>query len=296
MTIANVVPTIWSARLLDTFERTAVYADMLTDVSAEVASDGNKVELGRITTDPTIGDYTKGTDITFQTLADAKTTLSIDQEKYWALSLDDIDAAQAKPALMEPAVGKAARKLARVFDDYVAGVLAPSSVAAANKTAMGSTAFGASSADDLGDVTDAQAKAFVLKINEVLATKIQQANWDAEVRGTISTDAAGIIRQHLIATGAGSDGLQDSVLLEGQLSRFLGIRLRIDTNMASGVLRTAGTPLLRIFASDAAYWAAQINRVEFGRHEKQFGDFAKGLMVYGAVKSPYGEKLHVIEV
>ena len=82
------------------------------------------------------GAYTRYEDINWQDATDASTTLTIDQQRYFAIQLDDLDQAQARPDIMAGYASEAVYSLQDDIDGFLAGVLA----AAANiDTNLGST-------------------------------------------------------------------------------------------------------------------------------------------------------------
>ena len=92
----NFIPTVWAARLLSALEKSLVYGQagvVNRDYEGEINQSGDTVKIGSIG-DPTIGTYTKDTDITIQALTDAEQTLLINQQKYFGFAVDDIDKIQ----------------------------------------------------------------------------------------------------------------------------------------------------------------------------------------------------------
>lgn len=123
MAITNFVPEVWAAQLLSILEKSLVYAGapcVNRDYEGEIAAYGDTVHITSIS-DVTIGDYTKDTDLTVQTLTDADRTLLIDQAKAFAFEIDDIDMRQARSggALMAEAAGRAAFGLRDAADKHV---------------------------------------------------------------------------------------------------------------------------------------------------------------------------------
>ena len=106
MSVANFIPTIWSARLLAHLDKAHVYAALVNrDYEGEIKNYGDTVKINQIG-DVTIKDYTKGKDIDDpEELSGDQNTLTIDQAKYFNFSIDDVDAAQVNPKLMDAATG-----------------------------------------------------------------------------------------------------------------------------------------------------------------------------------------------
>ena len=81
---------------------------------------GDTVKINAIG-DITINNYTKDTDMNPpQAMTDAQTMLVISQAKYYNFEVDDIDAAQAHPAVMGEATAWAAFRAADTIDQFIA--------------------------------------------------------------------------------------------------------------------------------------------------------------------------------
>ncbi len=125
MAITNFQPEIWAAQLLSVLDKSLVYAGpsvVNRDYEGEIANAGDTVHITSIG-DPTIGTYTKDTDITVQVLTDADRALLVDQQKYFAFEVDDIDKRQVQNAggLMSEAAYRAGFGLADVADRFLVG-------------------------------------------------------------------------------------------------------------------------------------------------------------------------------
>src|SRR5690349_11635768 len=122
MSLDNFNPEIWAAELNRAYERSLVYANPAVinrDYEGDIQAAGDTVRINSVG-DPTIGDYTKNTDMSaVETLTDAQATLLIDQQKYFNFAVDDIDAAQQKPKVMAEAMGRAGFGLRSSVDTYI---------------------------------------------------------------------------------------------------------------------------------------------------------------------------------
>ena len=95
MAITNFVPDLWSAKILVALRKKAVAAGLVNrDYEGEIKRMGDSVKITSIN-DVTIGSYTAHNDITWEDIDDATRSLLIDQAKYFAFELDDIERAQA---------------------------------------------------------------------------------------------------------------------------------------------------------------------------------------------------------
>lgn len=126
MAITFFQPEIWSSQILSILRKSLVFTSLTNrDYEGDIANAGDTVHIISVG-DPTIGTYTKDTDITIQVLTDADRTLLVDQQKYFAFEIDDIDMRQAASggALMAEASGRAAFGLADVADQFLASKMA----------------------------------------------------------------------------------------------------------------------------------------------------------------------------
>ena len=124
MSVANFIPTIWSARLLAHLDKAHVYAALVNrDYEGEIKNYGDTVKINQIG-DVTIKDYTKGKDIDDpEELSGDQNTLTIDQAKYFNFSIDDVDAAQVNPKLMDAAMQRSAYAMNDTTDLFLANLL-----------------------------------------------------------------------------------------------------------------------------------------------------------------------------
>src|SRR4051812_3862238 len=125
MAIRRFVPEIWSAALLVALQKRLVYAGpgvVNRDYEGEITQSGDTVRITSIS-DPTIGTYVPNvTSVAPEELTDAQRTLVVDQAKYFAFFVDDVDQRQAKGDVIPTAMQRAAYKLADQADQYVAGL------------------------------------------------------------------------------------------------------------------------------------------------------------------------------
>src|SRR5687767_8717856 len=122
MAVTNFIPDLWSSRLLVGLRKAAVAGNLVNrDYEGEIKREGDSVKITSIN-DVTIGSYTVHTDITVEDIDDATRSLLIDQAKYFAVELDDVEAAQHVKGGGSPlaqAVDNAAYQLRDVSDAFI---------------------------------------------------------------------------------------------------------------------------------------------------------------------------------
>lgn len=267
MAIDRFIPEIWAAQLLTALEKSLVFAQagiVNRDYEGEISDFGDTVRITSIS-DPTIGTYTpNSTTITPQELTDAQRTLVIDQAKYFAFKVDDVDARQARGNVMPEAMRRAAYKLRDVVDQYIAGFY--TSVPAAN---------------DLGTVSVVAATPtqFYDNVLVPLKVKLDEANVPTEGRWTVIPPwlhGRALRDDRFIRADA-------SGTTEGLRNGLVGRAAGFDILMSNNVVNSTGDDYEVLAGTDAAMsYAEQINKVEAYRPESSFSDAVKGLHLWGA--------------
>src|SRR5574337_463011 len=99
MAVDSFIPEVWNASLLTTLSKKYVFGQggiINRDYEGDISQYGDTVHIGSLT-DPTVATYTKNvTVIDPATLATTDQTLLIDQSKYFAFEVDDVDARQVR--------------------------------------------------------------------------------------------------------------------------------------------------------------------------------------------------------
>jgi len=122
MGLENFIPEVWSAKLFVRLRKNLVHASVINrDYEGEISAFGDTVRINEIGAID-VGTYTKNTAITVQNLTSAQKMLTIDQAKYFAFSVDDIDAVQTKPKVIDGAMSEAAYSIGDTIDQHIAGL------------------------------------------------------------------------------------------------------------------------------------------------------------------------------
>ncbi len=266
MSVANFIPTIWSARLLQHLDKAHVYAALLNrDYEGEIKNFGDTVKINQIG-DVTIKDYTKGTDIDDpDELTGDQLTLTIDQAKYFNFSIDDVDKAQVNPKLMDAAMQRAAYAMNDTTDKFCANLLY----------------MGVDSTNTIGDDTTPIVPTADDAYDHLvdLGTKLTEANVPSAGRWVVVPAwYHGLLLKDKRFVGNGTD--YNKALIEGgQVGVAAGFQIWLSNNTPN----TSGAKYKIIAGTNAAgSYAEQILETEAYRPEKRFSDAVKGLHVYGA--------------
>lgn len=267
MAITRFRPQIWSGLLLDATETKLVYGNpnvVNRDYEGEIAEAGDVVKITSIS-DPTVATYTpNSTVITPQELTDAQRNLVIDQSKYFAYKVDDVDAAQAKGNVMPKATQRGGYQFAKTADSFIASLY--TGVAAANAIGTVSVTTGA--------LAYTQLRLLKLKLDEADVPEDQRYVtarpwfWSLLLEETKFIDAA--------ARGDGGQTMRTGWV--GHVPT-LGFDC-LQTNQAP--LVTGDDYVVQAGHPDAITFAQQINKLEAYRPESSFSDAVKGLHLYGS--------------
>lgn len=266
MSINNFIPEIWSATLLASLKKSLVYAGpgvVNRDYEGDISNAGDTVRIISVSR-PTVATYSKGsTTISPEQLTDAQRSLIVDQSKYFAFEVDDVDKRQAASGgkLMDEAAVEAGYALADVTDQFVAGLY----------TGVDSANSITTTAITTGDL------AYTGLVN--LRTKLNQANVPLVGRYVVVPPwYYGLLLQCNLFIRANEAGT-DQGLRNGVVGRAAGF----------DVMESNNAPLITgdDYAVIAGYpgaisFAEQIAKTEAYRPQDSFGDALKGLHLYGA--------------
>lgn len=261
MSLQNFIPTIWAAEILNTFEKTHVLASLCNkDYEGEIRGQGDTVKITAIG-EISVASYVKNsTSITPEELQTAQTVLVIDQAKYFAFKIDDVDAAQANVKVMTKAMNKAAIKLSETVDTAIAGLYA-------------------SAAHTVTDASFDSALAL-----DTLARAAQYLNEESAPKaGRWLVLPPWAITKLLLAKMLNTEGTvnAENEFQNGRIGRCMGFDIYESNNLTQSGTDPDYTVYAMAGVREAITYAEQIVKVEAYRPEGGFTDAVKGLHVYG---------------
>jgi N4-gp56 family major capsid protein len=266
MSIQKFRPEIWSARLLVALRKNLVYTAFINrDYEGEIAEAGDTVRITSIGR-PTISTYVpNSTTITPEQVNDSQRTLVVDQSKYFAFAVDDVDARQAAGNVISQAMDEAAFGMSDVVDQYIASFY--TSIQAANQ-------LGSITVNSATTPTDAYDKVLV-----PLKVKLDKANVSTQGRAVVVTpEMHGCLLRDSRFVKANEAGT-DEGLREGHVGRAAGFDIELSNNTPN----TTGSEFAIIAGNNRAItFASQISKTEAYRPQSSFSDAIKGLALYGA--------------
>lgn len=273
MSFNNFIPTIWSGNFISELQKSLVYGGPTVvnrNWEGEIMDAGDRVKIQQMGP-VSVSDYTKNsTTITFESLDDASIFLEIDQSKYFAFDIDDIDTAQAKGNLMQLAMANAAYKMRDTVDQYIAGKYTEAGVTSGlgtTTTPLTVTAK-ATSGSNIG----------IEDLLSQVSAKLSTANCPKDSRYAIMPPS---LIQKLSLKVSGNTGLiaQNQAFTNGYVGSAFGFNIYESNNVPN----TSNAKYKCLFGHPMAItYAEQINKVEALRRESSFRDAVKGLMLYGA--------------
>ena len=266
MSIQNFRPEIWSAKLLVALRKSLVYSAFINrDYEGEISEAGDTVRITSIGR-PTISTYVpNSTVITPEQVNDSQRTLVVDQSKYYAFAVDDIDARQAKGNVIPQSMNEAAYGVADVLDQYIASFYT-----------------GIQTANQLGSITVNSATTPTDVYDKVLIpirTKLKKANVPSAGRSiAVTPEMYGCLLRDSRFIKANESGGTEG-LRNGVVGRAAGFDI-VETNNAPNT--TGSEYAILAGVNSSITFAEQVNKIEAYRPQSSFSDAVKGLVLYGA--------------
>ena len=252
MAVTNFIQQVWSKKIQDDLELKCKLVDnCLRDYEGDCKYASAVKILG--VGEPTIGDYDNTQDITIEEMSDRGQLLTIDQAKYFAFYVDDIDQAQSVPGLAEKYQAKAVHGLAIARDTYVANLIK-----------------GAANATTATDNTEDGVKE---AIDEAIVA-LRERNFDEEGVIEITPAVYNKFKNHLITLSTNNP----EYIKKGIVGVYDDFNVVMSNNMA----KDSTHAYCCVRGKKAIAFAGQINEVESLRAEKRFKDIVRGLDTFGA--------------
>lgn len=278
----NFVPEIFSKTVLKYFRRASVAEAITnTDYFGEIANYGDTV---RIIKEPTlvVSDYARGKTVETQDLVDDEDTLVVDQAKYFAFSVDDLEAKQAHLNWSDLATNSGAYALKNDYDQKILTYMSGQALAA--------NVIGADSATTTGDLSSTTASIDLgyaagevspLAVLSRLSRLLDEQDVPEENRWVVAPPEFWEVMadENSKLMGVDFTGDTSSKLRNGRITDGLirGFRPYKTNNTPAGT--NANIILAGHMSSTAT--ASQINKTETLRSDKFFGDVVRGLHMYG---------------
>ncbi len=234
----------------------------------EIRTVGSSVRInaiGRVT----VGDYTKNSNIGDpEELQDASQVLIIDKSRYFNFQVDDVDAIQQQPKVMDAAMTEAAYALTNDLDQYVAAAMAANGTAGSN---LGTTASPITVGTGGSDKN-----AYEQLVNLSVLLDVANVPTDGRVCAVPPWFYGFLLKDSRFVSFGTPENT--GALKNGIIGRAAGMTIVRSNN----VVNTSATAY-KIIATHpfATTLASQANQVEAYRPQARFADAVKGLLMYG---------------
>lgn len=276
MSIALFIPEFWSARLRRHLDSRLVFASPQLanrDWEGEIRGVGDTVHIQRVG-DPTVKERTKYSDIDApEQPAGDRVSLTIDEDHYFNVSIDDVDKWQSNVALLDRFAERAGRAMRVAVDSSVAAVMAAGA--------------GIDIGDDETPVTVGNDTEDYSFYGLLVEARRQLDNNDAPDEGRWV-----VIPPDIEAIALGDDrfvpaaALGDQITQTGAIGQLAGFTVMKTTAVpdsdGSGGDPTANWKVVFGAGNYATTYADETTRMEAYRPERRFEDAIKGMHVWGS--------------
>lgn len=289
------IPTLWSAKLNQKFYKSTVFGEIAnTSYEGEISGLGDKVAINN-RPDITISDYQVGTSLSYQVPAPSTVELPIDRAKYFAFQVNDVVEHQSQPKLMDMFSDDAAMQMKIAIDTSVLLGTATkqgiwNDVPAANQ---GATAGAISGGYNLGTATApvTLTASNVLATLTALAGVLDEQNIPETERWLLIDPLTRQILMQSNLAQAQFMGDDKSMVRNGKIGMIDRFTVYVTNNLPKAAATqdyfgaaAAGTAKRRLIMAghkSAVTFASQMTKMETVRNPSDFGDYVRGLNVYG---------------
>ena len=278
MTVTQLVPQLWTARMYHAFRAYNPWLSISLDLSPRLQAAGaDRVNIPYYgASRPTFGNYSKTVDITYQALVPERQQLVANQDKYWAVEIDDIDEAQSEPNLIDSFAFEAMSVASEAFNTTMRSGFDNALPAARKRATKSWTNQAAFDASGLGNIVDI----FLQEQGEAL-----KGGWPADLRyAVVDPVTYTYLVEYLVDKGNGGDPVQERAWLNADVSRALGWNIVVDGHDA-GSGNSFKTKTIRLgLRNYATVTAVAFHEVEGLRSTTHFADLLRGRMQYGGTR------------
>jgi hypothetical protein len=285
------IPTLWSSKLNAKFYAATVFGEIAnTNWEGDIKSMGDKVVINNIPT-ITINDYSVGTNLSYEVPTPNTLTLQIDKGKYFAFQVNDVLSMQSEPKLMDVFSNDASMQMKIAIDSTVLKGTFQGG-AAANK---GATAGRLSGGFNLGtDNTPVSlAGTNILQTITAMSAVLDEQNVPETDRWLVIDPAT---RQTLMSSNLAQAqfmGDSQSIVRNGKIGVIDRFTVYVSNQLPKADAgkdwdgaNSAGTAKRRSILAghkSAISFASQMTKMETVRNPSDFGDYVRGLNVFGYV-------------
>lgn len=265
-TLHNFIPEFWSKKLAPKFDDAGVMMKCVNrNYEGEIKNAGDKVHIQGIG-DITVNSYTSDA-ITYQDLTSDQRDLEIDQKKYFAFAVPDIEKVQANVELVDKYTAKAKKAIELAKDTFLL-----------------SKRTDVASANILSDVSPTASNIYDTFVD--LRTVLREANAINQAGKAENGKRPWVvvnpqIEKLIILSDeftSRSTSATDKLIRDGAIFEYAGF----DVFSATNLKKASGKIEILAGVDEAITYASQITKIEALRDKDHFQDLVRGLYVYGA--------------
>ena len=293
----NFTAQIFSQKVLKFFRRASVAEDITnTDYTGEIENFGDTVNIIKEPT-ITVSQYTRGSVVNTQNLADDQITLTVDQANAFAFKIDDIEERQSHINFEALATSSGAFSLKRKYDANVlqaisdgAGIAGADDASLSGGLTTTNTSLGTASSPINVEADDAGINLMLL-----MARVLDDQSVPEENRWFVAPPVfyenmfqAGNKIAEVQVTGDGTSNLRNGLATPGTLAGFtcykstaLNSTSGTDQVTMTGLATDASENIILAGPISAAATASHIAKTEVVRSTESFSDVVRGLHVFG---------------
>jgi hypothetical protein len=290
------IPQMWSSKLNAKFYKATVFGEIdNTNWEGEIKNQGDKVVINNVPT-ISIRNHTVGVPLTYDVPTPSTVDLNVDKGKYFGFEVEDVLEYQSTPKLMDVFSDDASQQM-KIAIDSTTIFNTFSGAAAANK---GATAGVGSASYNLG--TDAApivlTAANVLSVFTSMSSVLDEQNVPETERWLLIDPATRNLLMSSNLAQAQFTGDATSILRNGKIGVIDRFTVYVSNNLpraaaafnyasgdgSEGGTAAGGTAKRRAIIAghkSGIAWAAQMSKVEQIRNPNAFGDYVRGLNIYG---------------
>ena len=273
--LANTIPSeVMGELIIVDLRKQLVAADVCNNYADGLIQNfGDSVKIPSVQSQ-SVSDYTKNSTITYGSVDSASVILQVNQQKYFASSIDSIDERQSVGNIAGIVLNDGVAALAEAADSYI--LQTTMSNGAGIKGGSGNSALGTSTTPlSVSANTSGVLNFFGRMMQRMDESNVPQAGRWAIIPPWMHSY---VVQNKLVdARGVANDEAYSN----GKIGRILGFDLRVSSNATNA---TTGTKS-EVFAGyqQSVEFADNLVNAEIRELETKFGEGVRGLYVYGSV-------------
>jgi hypothetical protein len=257
MAITTLNQELWSTLLIKGTQEQIAYQEIVNNIGTVRGKQVHFSNIGAVT----VSSYTKDTDISNQTLTDTGIDLDLNQQKYFSVALDDVDAAQTDADVLGEIIRKGTYGLKNEMEKYIASLHAGAGITAGLGTSTTPIEINSSN---------------VLTYLRTIARKLDEANADGSSRWIV---VPAFMKEDISIALPQLDTNNSEMLRTGYIGMFAGLKIYMSNNVVN---TTSAKYKVMAGDRDAFRFGMNINELESLRNPAQFGEIVRGLACFGS--------------